>query len=186
MVSAQHTLAQKGLDTDKISFENGEITSAWDGKNKRQLQYKVTVTPSGESGSEVETLVIEVSANAREKVVGGWSEPSPASANDCDDVLDEIVDMAVSRFGTGGGEMAASTAAPKCANSSECPDGTHCGSGKCVSECAADGDCEPGKTCDERGRCVKPEPAPCPELPPPPPTEDEEKDRKKKRREHND
>ena len=190
MVSAQHTLAQKGLDTEKISFENGEIQSAWDGRNKRQLQYKVKVSPSSESGSEVETLVIEVSANAREKVVGGWSEPAPASSNDCDDVLDDIVDMAVGRFGEGGGggggELAASTASAKCASTSECPEGTHCGSGKCVSECAAEGDCEPGKFCDDRGRCVKPEPEPCPEIPPPLPQEDEGKDKKKKRRDHND
>jgi hypothetical protein len=185
LVSAQHTLAKKGLDVEKISLDNGEITSAWDGKPRRQLQYKVTVTPSAESGTEIETLVIAVSANAREKVVGGWSDPAPASSNDCDDLLDDIVDMAVGRFGAGGGEIAASSSGPKCAGSADCPDGSHCGSGRCVSECASDGDCEPGKFCDEKGRCVKPEPEPCPEIPPPPP-EDDSKDKKKKRRDSDD
>ncbi len=178
LISAQHALAKEGLDVEEIDLENGELTSEWKERHRKQVQYTVAVTPKegGADGDSQGIVVIEVSAVEKEKIVGGWSKPIPVSTSETDDLLDEIVDMSIGRYIPG--EIVESE--PKCGSSSDCPGQTHCGSGRCVSECAQNSDCEPGRRCDDKGRCIPPEPEPCPEMTDTTPTE--EKESKKDRR----
>jgi hypothetical protein len=140
-------------------------------------------------------IVIIVAASESEKIVGGWSEPIPVVTHQAEDMLDDIVELAIERFEPGAETQIDTT--PSCTRSSDCPQGEHCGSGKCVAECKSAADCGSEMRCDGYGRCVLPEPEPCPEVAnvAPAPVEepkkdkdkdkDRKKDRKKRRRSSN-
>lgn len=195
LIAAQHTLADKGLDVEELDFEKGVLKSSWDKKIRKQFQYDVSVLPQGETpeasgrtlggGAEAQTVVITVAATAREKVVGGWSDPIPASTEQANELLDDIVELSIERFDPGTVEITTVTT-PKCSAPADCPIGQHCGSGRCVQECVANTDCESGNRCDDRGRCIPPEPPPCPTSSAEPEQDKEDKkSKRRKRREHN-
>ncbi len=163
LIAAQHTLAEEGVDVEEISFEKGELQSIWQKKNKKQIQYKVTVEPKKDTG--ITTVVVTVSAQSRDKVVGGWSDPVPAANVDIDDLLEDIVSLAVSRYEPGATapqadivETQAISTPPapsyNCVTATDCPEGNYCEGGKCTSDCRANDDCEAGKQCDHQGKCV--------------------------------
>jgi hypothetical protein len=187
LVDAQHVLAVEGFDVEEVDLDKGEIKSSWRKKMRHQVQYVINVKNTGggapaaaalaDAGPPLEVpeiVEIVVQANTREKTVSGWTEASPSTSAKASHLLEDIVELAVDRFGKGIGavpkkqevkEEEKDTALElKCKATEECPAGMHCGTGHCVSECAMDSDCEAGYGCDERGRCfLKPEPCPAPE-----------------------
>jgi hypothetical protein len=185
LIAAQHVLAEEGIDTEEINVENARLISSWQEKNNRQLQYEIAIVPKSEAegeadetSSDVETLVVSVSVNSREKIVGGWSEPVVSSSSYTSSMLDDIVSMSILRYNPAATPMLSKA---KCSSTEECPTGTHCGSGHCVSECQIAGDCEYGTNCDDRGRCV-PNAETCEQQPEPPSDNNEDEGNNKKRR----
>jgi len=167
LIAAQHTLAEEGVDVEQLDFQTGELKSTWQKKNRQQIQYTVTVEGAGQATAG--TVVVTVKAQSREKIVGGWSDPIPANNADLDDLLGDIVSLAVSRYEPGQtmiesttvetplpSTTTSSTPTFNCVTTTDCPAGSHCAGGKCASECDTNGDCETGKQCDGQGRCVDP------------------------------
>ena len=147
LVNAQHALAMEGLDLEEIDFEKGVIKSTWKKKNRRQIQYVITVsslmnspaassdtgapntappaaaattgvqtTPAAPAaagapqpsasqagaqsdgsavGAGTSVVDVTVSANVKEKKVGGWTEPKVSRSARAERLLDDIVEAGV-------------------------------------------------------------------------------------------
>ena len=166
--AAHRLLVEQGFEFRGFDPDSGAVATEWHDAARRSLRYEVAATPGGEgqdAGAQTCTLVVK--ALARDRAVGGWSAeyPAPGPAGD---LLDEIVGLAPSVEPPPEDEETGPVRGDRCARSTDCPPGMHCGSGRCVAECAMATECMTGEECDPRGRCVHvppppPPPPPCPE-----------------------
>ena len=75
LIDAQHVLATEGLDVESVDMSTGEITSTWQTKNRKQIQYMVKVkaqslrpgapTASATGGAEMGTSAASPGSEAR-------------------------------------------------------------------------------------------------------------------------
>lgn len=187
LIDAQHVLAQEGIEIASIDVNTGEITSEWQTKNRKQLQYIIKVEQQlieeaaltaqstdtddvdDDSSIVMSKAEVTVSVNVRKKTVKGWSEPISGENAKASDLADDIIALAVKRFEYGVHSITAVEEEKEeeeptlvCENNAGCGAGLHCANGICVAECDAARPCtDSGRECDVRGRCVL-KPVPCP------------------------
>ena len=159
LISAQHALAIEGYKVESIDAGSGTIITKWNKKNKVQTQYKVTVAPAKEVGFDC--VDVKVSAQTKEKTIGGWSSAQDSSSSNLDNILEKIVELSVKRFkntdfsGSSSSNISSNTPKPECITTSDCPARNYCNSSnKCTYDCSVDAQCEDGKKCDQSGRCL--------------------------------
>ena len=189
LIDAQHVLAAEGLEVASFDAKKGEMTTEWETRARRQLQYVVAVTDRAMGAAETSpkaddtdaasspgrvprSVTLNVAVKQRDKTVKGWGTPYPASAKKAEDLADDIVELSVRRFNHGiqmstdlpieETDEPPTEKAPTCEATAGCDAGFHCAGGRCVAECTADMTCPGSEQCDPRGRCVS-KPAPCPE-----------------------
>jgi hypothetical protein len=151
-VAAHRVLGERAYDFESVDRARGKLITEWRDQGLRSSRYQVTITPEEQRGAgESGAVRVEVVALARDRAVRGWTpghplgEPARRLAQDIADEVEESADAAAAL---------STAAAPACSASADCPPGQHCGSGRCVWECAADNECRPDEVCDQRGRCV--------------------------------
>lgn len=167
--AAHRLLAEQGFEFDRFEPEVGAVATAWRDVRRMSVRYEVEVAAAG--APELEAWAVAVKAIACDRTVGGRSPeyPLPTAAAD---LLDDIVGLAPTLAAApASAESNAPAGTGACARSSDCPPATHCGSGRCVAECAVDTECSSGEQCDRRGRCaaIPPPPPPPPDCPEPEP-----------------
>jgi hypothetical protein len=167
-------LTNQSYEIASVDHDTGTLTTEWRDRPSRSLRYVVVATSSQSVGNEgVGAVDLEVRAEARDRAVRGWSEEYPVPSE---------ADRTMRRISREAGSVsltpAIATAPPReepeeteptesqCTTSRECPPGQHCGTGRCVWECATDDECEGASLCDRRGRCIQP-PPPQPSCPEP-------------------
>ena len=176
LIAAHRVLTERSFDVQSVNHRDGTLVTAWRDRPQRSLRYHVTVTADsqGQGPGNVPAVTMEIRAEARDRAVHGWTAEYDVP-NDAEWMF-RRVSRAV-REVPASATAAASAPEPEpsppeperpperqCTQSRDCPPGQHCGTGRCVWECATDDECEGTAVCDRRGRCV---PAP----PPPPPPE---------------
>ncbi|MCP4607499.1 MAG: hypothetical protein GY845_02120 [Planctomycetes bacterium] len=150
-------LAEQGFDVEEFKPRAGQLTTAWLDSPRKSIRYEISAVPKRQwDGIQPPTAVtVTVKAMARDRLIKGWSPEYPIASR-ASDLLDDIADLASDQTV----KSRPRRPRPACRRSDDCPDGKHCVSGLCFSECTSDNMCNSDEKCDSRGRCIPAAPLP--------------------------